>query len=190
MIQSALQLMGSNGVEATSFSQVIEHSGAPRGSIYHHFPGGKAQLIEEATRYAGDVVVARFQRYVNEEDPIAGLEAMINYWRRALLATEFSAGCPVLAAALEGDSLPAAREAARVSFEQFQDLYFQLLTRAGIPESRARSLAAVTISAIEGGIILARAQKSNAPLDRVLDELQRLFTDALGEAIPSKQEAA
>jgi hypothetical protein len=77
-----------------------------------------------------------------------------------------------------------------VSFEQFQDLYFQLLTRAGIPESRARSLAAVTISAIEGGIILARAQKSNAPLDRVLDELQRLFTDALGEAIPSKQEAA
>src|SRR3954464_6044166 len=56
MIQSALVLMGEHGVEGTSFSQVIEHSGAPRGSIYHHFPGGKAQLVEEATRYAGDAV--------------------------------------------------------------------------------------------------------------------------------------
>src|SRR5437764_14880585 len=90
MIESALVVMGSNGVEATSFSQVIEHSGAPRGSIYHHFPGGKAQLVEEATRYAGDVVVMRFQRYMAEEDPIVGLEAMINYWRRALLVTDFS----------------------------------------------------------------------------------------------------
>lgn len=187
MIQSALLLMGANGVEATSFSQVIEHSGAPRGSIYHHFPGGKAQLVEEATRYAGDIVVAIFRESLNNGDPIAGVQAVADFWRTVLHDSDFSAGCPVLAAALEGDSLPGAREAARESFQRFQDLHFQLLTRAGVAPERARSLAAIAVSAIEGGIILARAQHSNAPLDCVLDELHRLFSDALDQATPSKE---
>jgi TetR/AcrR family transcriptional repressor of lmrAB and yxaGH operons len=184
MIQSALLLMGSNGVEATSFSQVIEHSGAPRGSIYHHFPGGKAQLVEEATRYAGEATVALFRQMLKTDDPVAGVHAAADFWRKALHDTDFSAGCPVLAAALEGDSLPGAREAARESFQRFQDLHFQLLTRAGVASDRARSLAAIAVSAIEGAIILSRAQKSNLPLDRVLDELDTLFRDALRQVHP------
>lgn len=184
MIQSALLLMGSNGVEATSFSQVIEHSGAPRGSIYHHFPGGKAQLVEEATRYAGEITVALFNQTLTSDDPVAGVHAAADFWRQALRDSDFSAGCPVLAAALEGDSLPGAREAARESFQRFQDLHFDLLTRAGVPPERARSLAAIAVSAVEGAIILARAQKSNVPLDRVLDELDILFRDALSQVHP------
>ena len=58
MIETAAVVMRERGVEATSFSEVLARSGAPRGSIYHHFPGGKAQLIEEATRYAGDFTAA------------------------------------------------------------------------------------------------------------------------------------
>jgi AcrR family transcriptional regulator len=188
MIQSALLLMGSNGVEATSFSQVIEHSGAPRGSIYHHFPGGKAQLVEEATRYAGDVVAELFNDVLAQGDPIAGVHAIGNFWRNVLHDSDFSAGCPVLAAALEGDSLPGAREAARDSFQRFQDLHIELLTRADVAPERARSLAAIAVSAIEGAIILARAQHSNAPLDRVLDELDTLFSDALSQANPGMSE--
>jgi TetR/AcrR family transcriptional repressor of lmrAB and yxaGH operons len=181
MIQSALVLMGANGVEATSFSQVIEHSGAPRGSIYHHFPGGKAQLVEEATRYAGDMVAHVFSEALTKGDPVAGVHAVADFWRTVLHNSDFSAGCPVLAAALEGDSLPGARDAARDTFQRFQDLHIQLLRRAGVPADRAQSLAAIAVSAIEGGIILARAQHSNAPLDRVLDELHTLFEGALSQ---------
>src|SRR5436190_10163008 len=76
MIESALILMGQKGVEATSFSQVIEHSGAPRGSIYHHFPGGKAQLVEEATRYAGDIVANLAEAQIDPDDPLAGLQSI------------------------------------------------------------------------------------------------------------------
>src|SRR5256885_3490363 len=78
MIQSALILMGERGIEATSFSQVIEHSGAPRGSIYHHFPGGKSQLVEEATRYAGDTVAKLLGQAVEEaEDPVAAIDTIV-----------------------------------------------------------------------------------------------------------------
>jgi AcrR family transcriptional regulator len=182
MIQSALVLFGENGVEATSFSQVIAHSGAPRGSIYHHFPGGKAQLVEEATRYAGVVVANIFAAAIQAEDPIAGLNAVVDFWRGVLHDSDFAAGCPVLAASLESNALPGAREAARDAFQRFQDLHAQLLERAGVASGRARSLAAVAVSAVEGAIILSRAQRSNAPLDRVLDELLVLFQDALSEA--------
>src|SRR2546423_2286580 len=97
MIESALVLMGEYGVEATSFSQVIEHSGAPRGSIYHHFPGGKEQLIAEATRYAGDVVVkVATDAAEQHDDPAAAVDAIVEFWRNILYDSDFAAGCPVI----------------------------------------------------------------------------------------------
>jgi TetR/AcrR family transcriptional regulator, lmrAB and yxaGH operons repressor len=183
MINSALVLMGEHGVEATSFSQVIEHSGAPRGSIYHHFPGGKAQLIEEATVHAGDIIVKLLTDAVERhQDPVAAVDAIADFWRTVMHNSDFAAGCPVLAATLEGDRSPAARDAARVAFERWQYLLADILGRAGIPEERARSLGSIAISAIEGAVILARAQRSNAPLERVVDELRTLFHDAIGDA--------
>ena len=183
MIESALVLMGEQGVEAMSFSQVIEHSGAPRGSIYHHFPGGKAELVEEATRYAGDVVVQLVEDTLEQhDDPVAAVHAVAEFWRTVLHDSDFAAGCPVLAATLEGDRSPGARDAARDVFGRWEHLYEDILRRAGLPEERARSLGSIAISALEGAIILARAQRSNAPLERVVDELHTLFHDAIGDA--------
>jgi AcrR family transcriptional regulator len=184
MIQSALLLMGEQGIEATSFSQVIEHSGAPRGSIYHHFPGGKAQLVEEATRYAGKVVEDLLAEAVrqHDNDPVAAVDAIASFWRDVLFDSKFAAGCPVIAATLESDSFPSARAAAGEVFARWEYLYTKLLGRAGVPEQRARSLAAMAISSIEGAVILSRAQRSNEPLERVADEVRSLFRMALENA--------
>jgi TetR/AcrR family transcriptional repressor of lmrAB and yxaGH operons len=183
MVRSALILMGQQGIEATSFSQVIEHSGAPRGSIYHHFPGGKGQLVEEATRYAGDMIVALLSEAAEaHEDPIAALDAISDFWRMLLHDSEFAAGCPVLAAVLEGDRSPAARDAARTAFESWQRIWTELLVRAGVAKNRSRSLAAIAISATEGAVILARAQRSNLPLERVGRELRTLFRQAVQDS--------
>src|SRR4051812_17651056 len=116
MIQSAMLLMGEHGVDATSFSQVIEHSGAPRGSIYHHFPGGKAQLVEEATRYGGDLIADGLSAALEHKDPVAAVDGIVDFWRAALRDTEFAVGCPVVAATVEGDRTPGAREAAAETF--------------------------------------------------------------------------
>jgi len=182
MIQSALVLMGEHGVEATSFSQVIERSGAPRGSIYHHFPGGKEQLITEATRYAGDAVANLMTEAVEQhDDPVAAVDAIIGFWRTVLYDSDFAAGCPVIAATLESDHSPAARDAAREAFERWEQIYTEMLTRAGVPEERALSLGSTAISAVEGAVILSRAQHSNGPLERVVDELRKLFHDAIDD---------
>lgn len=48
MIRGATEVLGRRGLHATAFSEVLALTGASRGSIYHHFPGGKAELVEAA----------------------------------------------------------------------------------------------------------------------------------------------
>ena len=98
MIRSAATLIRERGVEGTSFSDVLAHSGAPRGSIYHHFPRGKAQLVEEATRYAGEVVAKGLARALDGDDPAAALRAFVATWEAVLRGSDFDAGCSVVAA--------------------------------------------------------------------------------------------
>src|SRR3954471_9264405 len=104
MIESAALLMRERGVEATSFSDVLEHSAAPRGSIYHHFPGGKAQLIEEATRSAGAFISERGRAARETGDPLRALDGIYEVWRRVLSESSFAAGCPIVAATIDAGS--------------------------------------------------------------------------------------
>jgi TetR/AcrR family transcriptional regulator, lmrAB and yxaGH operons repressor len=182
MVESAAVLMREQGVKGTSFSQVLRHAGAPRGSIYHHFPGGKTQLIEEATRYAGDLIAAGLAAALREDDPIAGLEAMEVFWRSLLEQSEFAEGCPIVAAGLEGERTPEARDAAGQVFERWQGILVDSMVKRGISEERARSIAALCFAATEGGAIMARAQRSMEPLEGVFDELRRALVDALEDA--------
>src|SRR5918998_6018684 len=81
MIRSAMLLFRERGIEGTSFADVIEQSGAPRGSIYHHFPGGKAQLAEETTHYAGELIAGGLAAALSEKDPATALARFVESWR-------------------------------------------------------------------------------------------------------------
>jgi AcrR family transcriptional regulator len=179
MIRSAVALFRERGVEGTSFADVLAHSGAPRGSIYHHFPGGKAQLAEEATRYAGEMIAAGLVTALGEKDPSAAVREFAGLYRDLLQGSDFAAGCPIVSATLEGDRSAAARDAAGAAFARWQDLLADAFAERGVESGRARSLATLAIAAIEGGIVLARAQRSNEPLERVADELEALVESAL-----------
>jgi AcrR family transcriptional regulator len=174
MIQSAALLFRRQGIEGTSFSDVLAHSRAPRGSIYHHFPGGKAELAEEATRYAGDFIASGLVAALGDDDPVAAIQAFTASWLDVLRRGGFTAGCPVVAAAVEGDRTPGARDAAGDAFGRWEDLIAGAVERRGIARDRARSVATLVIAAIEGGIVVARAQRSTQPLERVAGEVEQL----------------
>src|SRR6478736_3312651 len=136
MILSQALLQRERGVAGTALPDVLEHSGAPRGSIYHHFPDGRAQLAEEATKWAGDYV-ARLQE------------------------TDFAAGCPVVAGALDATT----RQAAAAGFKRWEELLRDALEGAGLPAARAESLAVLFIASIEGAIVLSRAEGTTRPIE-------------------------
>ncbi|WP_455577963.1 TetR/AcrR family transcriptional regulator [Actinomadura luteofluorescens] len=94
MVRSAAYLFRERGYSGTGFRDVIAHSGAPRGSIYHHFPGGKAQLAEEAVRYAGEFLNAGILAATEGGDAASAVDAFTGWWRQVLIKSEFRAGCP------------------------------------------------------------------------------------------------
>src|ERR1700757_5197797 len=98
MVVSAALLIRERGAHATAISDVLEHSGAPRGSAYHYFPGGRTQLLCEAVDYAGDHVGAII---AEAEGGLELLDTLIDKYRRQLLDSDFRAGCPIVAVSVE-----------------------------------------------------------------------------------------
>jgi AcrR family transcriptional regulator len=178
MVASTATLIRERGARATSLDDVLAHSGAPRGSIYHHFPDGKAQLLEEAVQLADGVTRRIIERAAADGDPRKAIDAFLEIWRRSLAETDARAGCPVVAVAVEGDE-ERPRAAAGAAFAGWCELLAGLMVKRGIEEERAQGLATLIVSAVEGGVILARAQKDIAPLERVAAELHTLLDSVL-----------
>jgi TetR/AcrR family transcriptional repressor of lmrAB and yxaGH operons len=176
MVASAIQLFRERGVAGTALSDVIEHSQAPRGSIYHHFPDGKAQLAAEATALAGRLMQKMIIKSMAARGPVESITALVEVSRQQLLTTDFASGCPVAAGALEGSGPPSARDAAGSAFASWELAIAKGLTEHGRPADRAEGLASLVVCAVEGAIIVAKAQRSTRALDRVEQELRTLVS--------------
>jgi AcrR family transcriptional regulator len=193
MVAGAADLMSRRGVNATSMREVVRHTGTPRGSIGHHFPRGKQQLIEDALVFAGKQVSGPLAHLTETRGAIAGLRTFIGLWRQTLERTEFQAGCPVLAVAVEqyvndvtekdGEPDEAAQEhlldLANGIFADWQRIMFTALRREGVAPARARRLAALVIASTEGTVAMCRAARSAQPLDDVRQELELVLAAAL-----------
>ena len=173
MIVSTALLMRERGARGTSLDAILEHSGAPRGSVYHHFPGGREELVREATAYAGEYVARKLER-VDDHDPFGPLQALFDEYRANLVDSDFRAGCPVVAVAIESSETgPDLTPSAMAAFDRWRGAIATSIERAGVPAARADELAIHSMAAFEGAIILSRAYRDLEPLDRVCGELRR-----------------
>jgi AcrR family transcriptional regulator len=180
MVIGAADMIRRHGLAATSVRDLAKHAHAPLGSTYHYFPGGKQQLAAEAVRFAGDTVSRILIREL-ESGPVAGLRAFLAVWRDTVLSTDFRAGCPVLAVAVEepaGDQRDAIDAAAEV-FTAWEALLCEALRRHGAAESEAVRLATLTVAAVEGSVAMCRTKRDIRPLDDVAACLEALLTAAV-----------
>jgi AcrR family transcriptional regulator len=183
MVSSTATLFSRQGVEGTSLTDIIAASGAPRGSIYHHFPGGKAQLAEEAVTWAGERIVADAAAALAADDPVAAIAILERQWSAMLSASDFRAGCTVLAATLEGERDSALAATAAGVFGDWAALLAAALIRRGVGPDRAHRIATLVIAALEGAIVLCRAQRSLAPLESVAAELTATIAEAVDGSV-------
>jgi AcrR family transcriptional regulator len=178
MTRSAASLFGERGFSGTGLRDVIAHSSTPRGSIYHHFAGGKAELAREAVRHAADAVAARVGDAARGGDPIATLHAWVDYWREALRESGFRAGSAVLAVAAEPDEQTGARAAAAAAFDGWAEAFAATLQGAGVKRKKAARLAMLAVTAIEGAVVVSRARGDTLALDQVERELEAAIESA------------
>ena len=178
MVISAALLIRERGAHPTAIADILEHSGAPRGSAYHYFPGGRTQLLCEAIDYAGKYIAEKIAKGATGVDV---LDDLIADYRNQLIHTHYRAGCPVVAVAVEAGDLAKQAQAAPVidraaaAFTRWTDLIAQRLIEDGMSAQRAEELAMLTTTAIEGAIVVARASRNVKPLDLVHGQLRTLL---------------
>ena len=168
MVERTAVLLARKGLQGASFSEILEASGAPRGSLYHHFPGGKDELVLAALEHAGNQALAVLDR-LSGKSAREVAEGFLSLWRSVLARSEFSAGCAVVAVtvAAETDDL---RERAATILRGWRERLVALFVESGIPKKKARAVATSLVAACEGAVILARAEQSFEPFDLVAAE--------------------
>ena len=191
MLDSAIELFREHGYNGTGFREVVAHGNTPRGSIYHHFPEGKAQLAIEALKLAGDRINAVFRQSALEgDDFVAAFEWVWSWWTGYVAGSDFEAGCPIAGVAIESHpEAPQVRDAANAVFEGWVNSIATGLQMSGLAREDALSVGALIIAAQEGATLMARAARSPEPLERVGKSLADLLRRRLAQAPPAESPA-
>lgn len=162
-MRESLQRRGLHGV---GLADILARADAPKGVLYHHFPGGKTELAIAAIQAtAAELGTALDQLMQREPDPAKAMQAWIQGALKRLEASRFERGCPLATVALESTADdPALRTALAEAFATMRGHLATALQRAGHDADGAAALAALIVAAYEGGLLQARVAQSLEPL--------------------------
>lgn len=167
MIEAATTLFRRRGYDGVGVAALLSESGAPRGSLYFHFPGGKEQIAVEALRRASQAVVEGIRRRAAATETIeAYVETACAGWARNLVASDFEKGCLVGLVGLEAASAsPALKEEAARAFADWENALAEMATEKGLGAAAARCFARAFINAVQGAIVQARVRHDAGVMD-------------------------
>jgi TetR/AcrR family transcriptional repressor of lmrAB and yxaGH operons len=175
---TAAALMQRQGYHATGLAQIVEESGAPRGSLYFHFPGGKEELAVAALRDVGDIWRQRIEAAIDGAPDLgAAIVAVCRLFAAGLAASDWQLGCPLATVALEAS---ASSEPVRLTcaehFAGWEASIAARLTASGVDHDTALRMAMFALATIEGALMLARVERSARPLEVVGEGLRSLVS--------------
>jgi TetR/AcrR family transcriptional repressor of lmrAB and yxaGH operons len=169
------KLMSRRGYAGTGLNEIVEKSGAPKGSLYHYFPAGKEQLAAAAVDWAS----ARFMATLRDElaasatvaEAMGNLAETIAGW---LEASKFRDGSPLTIVAVEtGPFIEPLRLACEAGYRDWTEAIAAAMRAEGRKPAEAADLALLAVTSLEGAVILARTQHSAEPLRQIGRLLKR-----------------
>jgi AcrR family transcriptional regulator len=178
-VRSAALLLRERGVGGTGLREVVEHAGAPRGSLQYYFPGGKEQLLVEAMAWMAERAARPLREAAATEPappPWQVVGGVLERFRELLALTAFRGGCPIVAGIADASwDSPAVADAAREAFAVWLAPLQEALQRGGLAPERAARVALLVVSAAEGALLISRARRDVTALDAVQEELELLL---------------
>jgi TetR/AcrR family transcriptional repressor of lmrAB and yxaGH operons len=171
-------LLQRQGYHATGLAEIVAESGAPRGSLYFHFPDGKEALACAALAEAGDTWRARIDAILDQAPDLgAAVTRLCDELAGELEASDFQHGCPVATVALEAaGSSEAVRATIAAHFDDWiTALAGRLAAHGAVPAALAHRLARFALASIEGALLLAKVGRSRAPLVEAGETLRAMF---------------
>ena len=189
MVQAAFELFRQRGYHATAFSDVVKESGAPRGSIYFHFPGGKHELVEETIALAGDEIEKMVEAAARRaDDPGSLVRSLGDIIATQLEESDYQRGCSIATMVLElapqDEELSAAFDSV---FGRWRTALVGQFEHMGVAPERAAILANLVMSAIEGALVLSRAARGAEPFKSTVDALTAIVDqEAVSQPVVSR----
>jgi len=174
LLAEAAKLFRRKGYAATGTNEILSAAGAPRGSLYYYFPGGKEEIGARAIEEAGKLVTLTLKRLTIETDSPADFvetyARMLSGW---IVKSGYRDGCPVTTTLLENapESEPLTR-VGREAFQHWRRTIETMLARHGWPEERRPATARMILMALNGAQVHARAEASAEPLQDCARELR------------------
>jgi len=167
ILDAAALLFRRQGYGATGLAEILERAGAPKGSLYHYFPGGKEEIGAETVAYAGKVVERTLDAMAEAApDAVSFYEAYVGALIGWMAGSGFRDGCPISTVVLElSAESDAVAEAASGTMARWQAIMAARLRADG--HADPDRVAGVAIAATQGALIRARAMRSPAPLEDV-----------------------
>ncbi|MEH6491735.1 TetR/AcrR family transcriptional regulator [Halopseudomonas sp.] len=177
IITSAIRLFRQRGYAATGLNDILKHSGAPKGSLYHYFPGGKEQLGEEAIVVAAGVVTQTLTdlraQHPSAADMLRAYGQLLAGW---MTQAGFAEGCPIATTLLETTpQSPSLAAAGQQAFASWCEVFAAQLQDDGVAAEQAQRWAQLMVSTVEGALLMARVQATALPITQACDDLAALI---------------
>jgi len=174
IVDASVTLFRRNGYAGTGLNDIVEASGAPKGSLYHYFPAGKSSIAVAAVEEAGRRVAATLTSLAAEcataADTLVAHAKLLAGWMKK---SGFRDGCPITTVLLElAPQDRAVSEAGRKVYAARIAIMTDKLIADGYPPDRARRLAILIVSALQGALIQSRVERSGAPILIAAEELK------------------
>jgi AcrR family transcriptional regulator len=163
MIEAAIDLLRESGLSGAGINEVVRHSRAPKGSVYHFFPDGKEQLATEALAVHAQRVQAFMLRSLEKRGSASTrVKALFDAFAKRVEEAEFRRSCPAGAVCLDLD--PSLDHLRPVLAQMFSEWISLIARHVDLGDARrSRSFAGLVLTAIEGAYIRCRAEQSSRP---------------------------
>jgi AcrR family transcriptional regulator len=167
ILDSSGELFRRQGYMGTGVKQILAEAGAPFGSLYHFFPGGKAELGAETVRRSGLLYGLLLGEFAGPEVELArGIREFFAGAAETLVETDYADACPIATVALEVSSADEElRQACADVFAAWIEGGTERFAAEGLPRPRARALVIQMLAGLEGAFVLSRALRSTEPVE-------------------------
>jgi TetR/AcrR family transcriptional repressor of lmrAB and yxaGH operons len=184
IVTASLTLFRRQGYAATGLNDIVELSGAPKGSLYHYFPDGKLSIAEAAVRQGGENVTATLHELARNNRTAGKLvRSYAKLLAKWMAKSQFRDGSSISAVLQE--TAPEDKKVTAAGIEAFASWRAPIvhqLEAAGVGAGRAERLATLVIAALEGSLVQARVEQSANPIKAVAQELEELLKDVARRA--------
>ena len=182
------ELFRRQGYNGTSLKQVTTAAGAPMGSLFHFFPGGKEELADAVLRTGGAAYRELYEVIADAAtDPASAVTDFFDGAAAVLEETGYLDACPIGTVALEVASTnDRLRQATDDVFASWIEAAAERLRDAGVAAERATELATALVAGVEGGFMLSRAARSPEPM-RATGRLLREVVEASLAEVPARR---